>query len=74
MLRACILISQLAATAALAPTSIARRKLGSSDLEVSDVCLGTMTWGKQNTLEEGVEQPGAVWPLPRRAASIELFA
>ena len=23
--------------------------LGSSDLSVSDVCLGTMTWGSQNT-------------------------
>eukprot|EP00802_Teleaulax_amphioxeia_P014177 Tamp_14238.p1 GENE.Tamp_14238~~Tamp_14238.p1 ORF type:complete len:424 (+),score=75.32 Tamp_14238:157-1272(+) len=31
-------------------------KLGSSDLEVSRCCLGTMTWGQQNTLEEGVEQ------------------
>jgi len=25
------------------------RKLGSSDLNVSEVCLGTMTWGEQNT-------------------------
>lgn len=31
-------------------------KLGSSDLEVSKVCMGTMTFGQQNTLEEGVEQ------------------
>lgn len=31
-------------------------KLGSSDLEVSKVCMGTMTFGEQNTLEEGVEQ------------------
>merc|ERR1719253_938461 len=31
-------------------------RLGSSDLVVSKVCLGTMTFGKQNTLEEGVEQ------------------
>ena len=30
--------------------------LGSSDLRVSRCCLGTMTWGQQNTLEEGVEQ------------------
>jgi len=28
------------------------RNLGSSDLIVPDVCLGTMTWGKQNTEEE----------------------
>ena len=31
-------------------------KLGTSDLEVSKVCIGTMTFGEQNTLEEGVEQ------------------
>jgi aryl-alcohol dehydrogenase-like predicted oxidoreductase len=31
-------------------------KLGSSDLMVSKVCLGTMTWGQQNTEEEGIEQ------------------
>jgi aryl-alcohol dehydrogenase-like predicted oxidoreductase len=31
-------------------------KLGSSDLEVSKVCMGTMTFGEQNALEEGVEQ------------------
>lgn len=30
--------------------------LGDSDLKVSKVCLGTMTWGEQNTLEEGVQQ------------------
>lgn len=27
-------------------------KLGGSDLEVTQVCLGTMTWGIQNTEEE----------------------
>lgn len=31
-------------------------KLGTSNLEVSKVCMGTMTFGNQNTLEEGVEQ------------------
>lgn len=31
-------------------------KLGSSDLHVSRCCLGTMTWGCQNTEEEGHEQ------------------
>ncbi|KAL7526894.1 hypothetical protein ACHAXR_001700 [Thalassiosira sp. AJA248-18] len=31
-------------------------KLGTSDLEVSKICMGTMTFGNQNTLEEGVEQ------------------
>jgi aryl-alcohol dehydrogenase-like predicted oxidoreductase len=32
------------------------RKLGRSNLEVSHFCLGTMTWGSQNTLEEGHAQ------------------
>lgn len=31
-------------------------KLGSSDLSVSRVCLGSMTWGQQNTEAEGHEQ------------------
>ena len=26
-----------------------RRKLGASELDVSKICLGTMTWGQQNT-------------------------
>ena len=32
------------------------RKLGNTDLDVSVICLGTMTWGEQNTFEEGYEQ------------------
>jgi len=32
------------------------RKLGHSDLQVSSICLGTMTWGNQNTEAEGHEQ------------------
>ena len=32
------------------------KTLGSSDLSVSHVCLGTMTWGSQNTEAEGHEQ------------------
>lgn len=32
------------------------RTLGQSDLSVSEICLGTMTWGTQNTLEEGHAQ------------------
>lgn len=32
------------------------KKLGSSGVDVSHVCLGTMTWGKQNTEAEGHEQ------------------
>jgi len=32
------------------------KKVGSSDLMVSNVCLGTMTWGQQNTVEDAIEQ------------------
>jgi len=32
------------------------RKLGKTDLDVSVICLGTMTWGEQNTEAEGWEQ------------------
>ena len=31
-------------------------KLGHSDINVSRVCLGSMTWGKQNNLQEGHQQ------------------
>ena len=30
--------------------------LPASDIKVSKICLGTMTWGKQNTQEEAFEQ------------------
>ena len=32
------------------------RKLGTTDINVSVICLGTMTWGEQNTQEEGFQQ------------------
>ncbi len=32
------------------------RRLGRTDLKVSVICLGTMTWGEQNTEAEGHEQ------------------
>jgi aryl-alcohol dehydrogenase-like predicted oxidoreductase len=32
------------------------KKLGNTDIEVSTISLGTMTWGEQNTQEEGFEQ------------------
>ena len=32
------------------------KKLGNTDLNVSTICLGTMTWGEQNTQEEGFKQ------------------
>ncbi len=31
-------------------------RLGTTDLNVSKICLGTMTWGEQNTQEEGFSQ------------------
>ena len=33
-----------------------KRRLGRTDLHVSAICLGTMTWGQQNTEAEGHEQ------------------
>ena len=32
------------------------RKLGTTDIDVSVICLGTMTWGEQNTQKDGFEQ------------------
>ena len=32
------------------------RKLGKTDIEVSEICLGTMTWGEQNTEAEAHQQ------------------
>ena len=32
------------------------KKLGNTDLKVSTICLGTMTWGEQNSQKEGFEQ------------------
>ena len=32
------------------------KKLGKTDIDVSSICLGTMTWGEQNTQDEGFEQ------------------
>lgn len=36
-------------------------RLGDSDLVVSKVCMGTMTFGEQNTLDEGFEQLSKAW-------------
>ncbi|MGC6472341.1 MAG: aldo/keto reductase [Parvibaculales bacterium] len=33
-----------------------KNKLGHTDMEVTEICLGTMTWGRQNTQEEAFEQ------------------
>ena len=35
------------------------RQLGRTDLQVSRICLGTMTWAEQNTQEEAFEQMDA---------------
>ena len=32
------------------------KQLGNTELKVSSICLGTMTWGNQNTKEEAFEQ------------------
>ncbi|MDA7562124.1 aldo/keto reductase [Candidatus Pelagibacter sp.] len=32
------------------------KKLGNTDLKVSTICLGTMTWGEQNSQNDGFEQ------------------
>ena len=40
------------------------KKLGNTDLEVSTICLGTMTWGEQNTQKEAFEQMNySLWNL-----------
>lgn len=33
-----------------------RRKLGNTDIDVSLICLGTMTWGEQNSEQDAFEQ------------------
>ena len=40
------------ASTAQSVSTIKQNRLGSSDLVVSEVCMGTMTWGLQNTEEE----------------------
>src|SRR3972149_3137627 len=40
-----------------------KTKLGTSTLEVSEICLGTMTWGEQNTEAEAHAQ--IEWALER---------
>ena len=30
------------------------RQLGRSDIKVSSLCLGTMTWGEQNSTQRGL--------------------
>jgi aryl-alcohol dehydrogenase-like predicted oxidoreductase len=58
------------------------RKLGHTDIDVSVICLGTMTWGEQNSEEEAFGQmdyalgegvnffdTAELYPIPPRAAT-----
>jgi len=47
----------------LKPVTMKHRKLGSSDMMVSSCCLGTMTWGCQNTDEEAAAQMNCAWDM-----------
>lgn len=49
--------------AGLKPVTMDYRKLGSSDMTVSSCCLGTMTWGNQNSDEEAAAQMDAAWEM-----------
>lgn len=48
--------SSIAASASVSTRGSRFRTLGSSSLQVTDVCLGTMTWGIQNTEEDAHAQ------------------
>uniref|UniRef100_A0A7S4EWY1 NADP-dependent oxidoreductase domain-containing protein n=1 Tax=Chrysotila carterae TaxID=13221 RepID=A0A7S4EWY1_CHRCT len=62
---AALLVSFDAASAMVAAATkpMTYTRLGSSDLMVSDCCLGTMTWGKQNTAKEAADQLSAAWDM-----------
>merc|ERR1719201_3201555 len=47
----------------LKPVTMEHRQLGSSDMKVSSCCLGTMTWGCQNTDEEAAAQLNLAWEM-----------
>ena len=52
-------LRSLLALSAAATTAVAlmeTTQLGNSNLMVSKICLGTMTWGQQNTPEDGIAQ------------------
>ena len=48
-----------------------RNRLGASALEVSEICLGTMTWGEQNSEAEGHAQ--IEWPRESRLEKVKDF-
>ena len=57
MMRRLCVLSAVGCVRAIATTSTLRmRNLGSSTLRVTEACLGTMTWGVQNTESEAHEQ------------------
>jgi len=49
-------LASLGLSAPAAGAGMQRRKLGSTDLLVSECCLGGMTWGNQNSHEEAAAQ------------------
>lgn len=60
--RQCI-SSPARATSVKGPASVdlEYNKLGSSDLDVSEICMGTMTFGFQNSEKEGFEMLNYAW-------------
>ena len=48
-----------------------KRRLGRTDLHVSAICLGTMTWGQQNTEEEGHRQMDVAFDRGNTARAID---
>ena len=46
--------------------------LGQTDIKVSQICLGTMTWGEQNTEEEALKQLVKSNPQKRLIQPIEI--
>lgn len=40
------------------------RKLGNTDIDVSLICLGSMTWGEQNTQDDGFAQMDLAVDMP----------
>ena len=39
------------------------KKLGNTDLKVSTICLGTMTWGEQNTQKMPLNKWIILWKV-----------
>merc|ERR1719201_3124268 len=62
-----VLLAAISTTSLLAPSlpkvDMQYRKLGTSDMLVSNCCLGTMTWGNQNTDEEAAAQLNLAWEM-----------